>query len=412
MKTMKRICLSLLLLMGTAWGARGESSPTNINPALLYYQSFILAPEPMSEADRNYLESPKAKTQKLPERFGKILADYDKQSHYIAQAAHATIPCDWGIDLSAAFNTLLPHLGRARVACRTAQFRALWALQHGHQDVARDELVASFTLGRNVASGNIFLVSPLVEYAIVGMHYETIAQNFGQFSAETLKQLVEGFDAAPAPHTIAASVPSERALGDWFLRKTQELQNAHPNEDAKVMAEIEKMILGWTSDTNFWKEIVAASGGTSQGIIKLSHEADPLVQRHAEIMALPEPEYEIQSKQFFADCLKSKNPFLIKSASGWQRIRPKEFKAQAQQAMLRAAVAYRINGESGLKSVMDPFGNAPFAFRRFTFKGVDRGFELKSAYAGADAPFTMIFVEKPGPAFHVMGLDAGKEIAQ
>ena len=62
--------------------------------------------------------------------------------------------------------------------------------------------------------------------------------------------------------------------------------------------------------------------------------------------------------------------------------------------MVHAAVEYKLHGESGLKSVMDPFGNGPFGFQRFVFKGVDRGFELKSAYAGADAPFVMIFVEK------------------
>ncbi len=46
------------------------------------------------------------------------------------------------------------------------------------------------------------------------------------------------------------------------------------------------------------------------------------------------------------------------------------------------------------------------------FKGVDRGFELKSAYAGAGAPLVMIFVEKRGPAFEVIGPDAGKPITQ
>ena len=53
-----------------------------------------------------------------------------------------------------------------------------------------------------------------------------------------------------------------------------------------------------------------------------------------------------------------------------------------------------------------------FAYRQSRFKGADRGFELKSAYVGADAPFVMIFVEKQGPAFQVVGPDAGKAITQ
>lgn len=409
---MKPFCLSLLILVGSLWSAHADSWPTNINPALLYYQSFIAAPEPMAEADQKYLESPKARTEKIPERFGKILTEYDNQAHFIGQAAHSTVPCDWGIDLSPGFNTLLPHLGRARVTCRTAQFRAIWALQHGKQETARDELVASFTLGRNVASGNIFLISPLVEYAIEAMHYQTIAQNFGEFSPETLQQLVAGFDAAPPPHTIAAAVPSEKLLADWFLGRIEELQKAHPNDDPKVMAEITKLINGATGNTNFWGQILTASGGTSQGIVKLFRETDPLVARHAEVMALPPKEYETQAKEFFAECSNSKNPFIVQAAIGWQKARPKEFKARTQEAMLRAAVAYKVNGETGLKSIEDPFGNGPFEFRRFKFKGVDRGFELKSAYTGMDTPFNMIFVEKSGPAFHVTGPNAGKEITE
>jgi hypothetical protein len=35
---------------------------------------------------------------------------------------------------------------------------------------------------------------------------------------------------------------------------------------------------------------------------------------------------------------------------------------------------------------------------------VDRGFELKSAYKGQGFEDTMIFVEKPGPAFGVNGV--------
>ena len=78
--------------------------------------------------------------------------------------------------------------------------------------------------------------------------------------------------------------------------------------------------------------------------------------------------------------------------------------------MMHAAVEYKLHGESGLKSVTDPFGNGPFSFRRFVFKGVDRGFELKSAYDGGEGPFVFIFVEKQGPLFQISGADTGKAV--
>ena len=76
----------------------------------------------------------------------------------------------------------------------------------------------------------------------------------------------------------------------------------------------------------------------------------------------------------------------------------REFATLTDQAMVRAAVEYRLHGEAGLKSVSDPFGNGPFTFQRFVFEGVDRGFELKSAYAGLGYPCALIFVEKHGTA--------------
>jgi hypothetical protein len=423
MKTTKPSCLSMLVLTGTLLGVRGESFRTDLNPALLYYQAFLVAPGPMSDADSDYLASKKAKEQKLPERFGQIVAGCDNQFRLVRQAAKATAPCDWGVDVSAGPNTMLPHLGRAKAVCQTAQLRAVWALQHGRQEDARDELLAAFVLGRNAASDGL-MISAWVQSITEGLDYGTVAQYFGEFSPETLKQLVDGFDAAPARHTIAACIPSEKRLGDWMLTKLLELQKAHPGDDAKVMASYRDSGLVRAMDTightNFWPRLVAASGGTSEGVLKLLRETEPLFPRLAEIMALPQPEYEIQAKQFSTEVRKSQNPFVttFDLFTGWSlgsqkvKFRPAEFRAQAQLAMVHAAVEYKLHGESGLKSVTDPFGTGPFSFRRFLFKGVDRGFELRSAYAGVDAPFVMIFVEKAGPAFQVIGPAAGEALAK
>jgi hypothetical protein len=424
MKTRKSICLFLLMLTEILLGARGETFRTDINPALLYYRAFLLAPEPMSEADRDYFSSKQGKEQKLPERFGKIVAGYDNQFLLVRRAAHATVPCDWGLDLSDGPNLMLPHLARAKAICQTAQLRAVWDLQHGWQEDARDDLLAAFVLGRNVASDGL-LISALVQFANEAIVNATMAANFGQFSPETLKQLMEGFDAAPARHKMAACIPTEiSAFYDWQLSKIKELQKAHPNDDIKVMAGFHDCgvvaAMEYVGYTNFWPRLVAASGGTSEGVLKLLREEEPLFPRVAKIMALPQPEYETQAKQFLADVHESQNPFitvlneyftgLVLGGGQKLQVRSREFKSQAQEAMVHAAVEYKLHGESGLRSVMDPFGKGPFAFQRFVFKGVDRGFELKSAYAGAEAPFVMIFVEKEGPAFQITGPDAGKAI--
>ena len=72
MNALKSICLSLLVVAGVSAGASGQPSATNINPALLYYQAFLVAPD-LSEADHDYLWMTEWQGQVLPERFGKIM---------------------------------------------------------------------------------------------------------------------------------------------------------------------------------------------------------------------------------------------------------------------------------------------------------------------------------------------------
>ena len=78
--------------------------------------------------------------------------------------------------------------------------------------------------------------------------------------------------------------------------------------------------------------------------------------------------------------------------------------------MVRAAVAYKLNGEAGLQSVTDPCGKGPFAFQRFIFQGEDRGFQLTSTYVATKGPVKMIFIEKDGPAITALGPRAGQAV--
>ena len=413
------------MVAGTLLADGAEPFRTDINPALRYYEAFLVAPQALSQADSDYLVSSKGKEKKLPERFAGIVAGSDLQYRVVREAGHAAVRCDWGVDTSAGPNTLLPHLGRAKVTSRTGQLRAVWELEHGKQAEARDDLVAAFVLGRNAGS-DALLIGAMVQCAIEDMNYVTVAEHFEEFAPETLQELVAGFDAAPARCTMAACMPSEREFSTWVRNKLIELRKAYPDDDAKVMAGFRGSGLVQTLDsigyTNFWPRLLAASGGTSEGTLKLLQEMEPLWPRATEIMGLPEPEYENEAKQFIIELHASPNPFvaiLEPLFTGWavhpQRwqgfgTRPREFEAQAELAMVHAALEYKLHGEAGVKSVMDPFGTAPFSYRRFVFKGRDRGFELRSAYAGADAPFVMIFVEKRGPAFEVNGPEAGKAI--
>jgi len=398
---MKSICLALLLVTGAAAAFSGEPFRTDINPALIYYRAAQLAPD-LSPADRDYLFANDWRGQKLPERFGALVARYDNAFKLVRQAAHATVPCDWGLDLGAGPFTLLPHLARNRAIAQAARLRVMWALQQGRQADARDDLLAAFALGRNSATDGL-MISALVQIAIENIVCSTVAENFHQFSPETLKQLADGFAAAPPRWTMAACIPAEKSsFPVWLVGKILELQKENPGNDAKVMAGIHELIAFMDApgegeaeplQPSPWEEVIEAAGGASEGVLKLLRQLEPLYQRFAAIMALPQSEFENQIKQFNAEIERSSNPFVSLNFPAFRKARSREFAILVELAMVRAAVEYKLHGEPGLQSVTDPCGQGPFAFERFVFEDVDRGFELKSAYEGRGFQEVLIFVE-------------------
>jgi len=420
MKSMKLICLSCLIAMvAAAHIASGAQVRTDINPALLYYQAINLAPD-SSAADRDYLfVDTEWRVQRLPDRFGDLLARYDNQFKLLRQAAQATVPCDWGIDMSPGPATLLPHLRSIRAIVQAARLRAMWDLQQGRQADACEELLAALALGRNASRDGI-LVSAMVQFAAETMICSTIAENFHQFTPESLKQLADGFAAAPARGTVAACIPAEKtSFPDWLENKILELQKDNPGNDAKVMSGISKLVSSFEGpeegsskkpEVRFSDEIASAAGGTSEGVLKLLHDEAALYQRLERVVALPLREYEEQMRPLLAEIQNTSNPLVKMTFPVFEKCRPKEFAVQATSAMVQAAIEYKLRGDEGFQSVVDPCGDGPFGFQRFVFEGVDRGFQLKSAYTGRGFPETLIFVEKGGTPFYVNGQKAGQAV--
>ena len=258
----------------------------------------------MSKEDREFLFNSEWRGQKLPGRFGELLAGYDNQFKLVRQAARSTAPCDWGIDMSPGPETLLPQLARNKGISQTAKLRAMWALQQGRPEIARDDLLAAFALARNTSRDGT-LISALVQIAIENIICSVIAENFYQFPPETLQELVDGFASAPARGTMAECARMEKIFFyDWLLGKIVELQKENPGDDAKTLSAI-RLLVGSMEDNESgkpdqaaarWERLMKASGGTSDGILNLLREMAPLYDRLAVIMALPLAEYEAQSE--------------------------------------------------------------------------------------------------------------------
>jgi hypothetical protein len=412
MKT-KITCLTLAVIGAVVIGARGESFRTDINPALLYGRAFLLAPD-LPQADSDYLSTNNWQGQRLPERAGKLLAQYDNQFKLIRQAAHCTVPCDWGIDMSAGPATLLPGLARVKAVSLTTRLRVQWDLQNGREADACEDLLAALALARN-ASRDGTLISVLVQIASEAINCSTIAASFGRFSPETLKQLGEGMDGPPARRTVAECLPTEKAMFlDWTRSKILELRQQYPGDDTKVMEGVRQLFGSFENpqedSAKVWQRVIDAAGGTSEGMLNLLREREQIYEQTAPMFSVPYDEYQKQAKVFIEEIEKSANPFLKESIPAFIKSRQREFRIQATLAMVHAAIEYKLRGESGLNSVMDPCGKGPFAFRRFVFEGVDRGFELKSEYNVDKNIAVLIFVEKEGAPFQVDGNYPGRAL--
>ena len=440
MKALNSILLASLIITATCVGAGGQPATNNINPAQLYYQAFLVTPD-ISDADYDYIWTNEWQGQHLPDRFGQIVAGYDNEFKLLREAARSTNPCDWGIDMSDGPATLLPHLSRVKGAVQTAKLRALWELQQGRQADARDDLLAAFVLARNVTrDGTLF--STLVERANEMITCWNVAELFGRFSNQNLQQLLDGIEAAPARRSVADCVATEGALfQNWTLRKIRELQQANPGNDAQVMAGIREMFASLLEPqkevqdaqpsqtrmsgstvraqanvlrddqappADWWARLSQAAGGTSAGIVQLINDLGPFEQKLASILALPHGEFEPHMVQLKADVQQASNPLASLLLPPWEGVRGKELRAIANLAMVRAAIEFELHGEAAMQSVTDPWAQGPFAFQRFVFQGVDRGFALTSAYPENSWPETVIFVEKDGPPFYVDGRNVGQ----
>lgn len=387
---------------------------TDVNPALLYWQAFQFLPERSPAEDKTFDQR---RNVPVDHHYESLCARYDTTFRFVRRAADLKVTADWGIDFADGPEALLPHLAKAKAVAQAAQFRARFHLERGRETEAIQDLVGAFVLGRHLSKDGT-LISKLVQIAIDSIIVSSVAENYHAFSEEGLKKLTVGIDASPAGNTISQCIGvGERSFGGWYRQQLQAIKAKHPGDEAGIMREVRELLArtiteASNSEKSYAKadELIAAAGGTSQGMLALIDAMDPLYDELQSIAALPLAKFEDANQAFFAKMEASTNLFAKEFFPALKKARSKEFRDEARLQMLRAAVQFRLQGESGLKAVPDPLGSGPFNYRRFTFQGVDRGFELRSNYPG-EQPEVIIFVEKDGPPFNLTGPSAGKALA-
>ena len=391
-----------------------ETFRTDINPALLYHQGFALRPE-LAQADHDYLFTNEWRGRVLDERFLALIPTYKNSFKLFRRGAKAQVPCDWGLDLTDGPEALLPGLAKAKLAAQTARLRTMWHLQNGKPEEARDDLLAVFALGRHVSADRV-LISALVQFAIENIVASIVAENFYQLPPETLAKIAEGLENAPRQGMVADCVDNEnKSFCQYYLRKIAEIR---AEDESQAPARVRELLAITMENDETPAEpgtvkadkIMAAAGGTLDRLVELFQELPPLYEQVERILRLPATQYEKPMAEFLSIVKINPNPLVGEFFSVLDNCRRKEFATQSTVAMARAVIAYKLRGEEGFRSVLDPCAGKPFEFERFVFEGVDRGFKLKSKFRSRDFDEVLIFVEKPGPLFRTTGKRAGEKV--
>ena len=421
---MKRLWIFLWLggAMTLHWEAIASGFRTDINPALLYHQGFSLRPD-LEQADHDFLFTNEWRERILDERFGTLIGRYDNSFKLFRRARYAQVPCDWGLDLSDGPEALLPGLAKAKNAAQTARLRTMWHLKNGKPEEAREDLLAAFALGRQVSRDKV-LISALVQFAIENMIASIVAENAYQLPAEILRELANGFETAPRQGLVADCIANENvSFPQYFMRRIEEFR---AQDESRALARIREVMgnafnsaeppavrgVRFEGSEGAAKadRIIAAGGGTIDGLLALFRDLPPLYEQVERILRLPASEYDKPMSEFQGMVGKHPNPLVKEFLSLFDNCRKKEFATQITMAMARAGIEYKLRGEEGLQSVLDPCTGEPFGVERFMFEGVDRGFKLKSKYRRRDFDEVLIFVEKPGSLFRTSGMRAGEKV--
>src|SRR5687767_1789413 len=243
---MKSLLLTLLVGIGITANA-ADRFRTDINPALIYHQGLLLVPK-LSEEDHKHLFQTEWRTRPLDGRAADLVIAYRKVFKMLRRAAASEVPCDWGIDMSDGPETLLPSLARFKSVAQAACLRARVHLAAGDQETAREELLATIVMGRNVATDQV-LISCLVQIAIENIITSFIAENFYHFTPETLAMFSERLNAGPSRGSVQQCMAVEKSsFVDWLVQKITDFDAQSGGNSQVLKAKVRELWANLTSE--------------------------------------------------------------------------------------------------------------------------------------------------------------------
>ena len=222
------------------------------------------------------------------------------------------------------------------------------------------------------------LASVLFAYVLENTLSDILAQNLFRLSSEQLRELAIDISALPSGFNLGDALVAEKVHRDDILDIAQE---------AKSRDELIELLLKQApilqSTRSLAIEIVDGCGGTIEGFLRCANRQHAFYTDWAVRFDLSPEQFEREYNAQFQEVSKN-NSVMRQFTPALSRLRWAEAYCQTRRALLRAAIAVRLDGPNTLDRHPDPYDGKPFSY-----SPAEKGFRLSSQLAENGSPLSL-----------------------
>jgi len=290
--------------------------------------------------------------------------------------------CDWAVSAEDGPLANTAHRGAVREMAALSGIRARIRFRDRDAQGAVDDLLAGIAASRHLSlDGSI--ASVLIAYNLENTLAGILAQNLNLVLPPQLPELTMQLDALPSGSTLQKAVEEEKVVRNGSLLV---ISDGAKSRD-QLVERLLKMAPYLDSNRELVSEIIDGCGGSVSGFVKCVEQQESFCASWAARFPLPPEEFERQYKSEL-EPLSTANPIIRVMTPNLPRFRWTEAYTQTRRALLRAAIAIRMDGPKAVDQHRDPYDGMPFSY-----KPVERGFRLESHLRRGQEPLSLSVVD-------------------
>jgi hypothetical protein len=340
------------------------------NAALRYWQAFAVFPK-LDDARQKLLADSSAAGDDA-----KKLAESGENSLLYLRRGAAIAQCDWGLHREDGPYLLLPHLGKGRDLARLAALKARMDFAAGRPADAVDTAADAMVMGRHLSADLTAIISYLVQLAVERVEIDALASHLAGLDLAALDRLDRRLAALPPGGSLQACMTVERdSFLDWAVGHLRQMKDSDPWKE-KVLQPMSSAESGNDHDA-----IIAASGGTREGMIRQFEGLRPSYKEMARILPLPRDQFRAKLAEIMRHV--EGNPVARAVLPSMEKIYDRDAAGRTRMTLLKAAVAVVRGGPDRARDFNDSSGIA------IEYSATPDGFELRSKVIDDDKPVTL-----------------------